>query len=139
MKISKSILDYRKRNNLSQEQLANKLGVTRQAISKWEQEKGTPDIENLILLSGEMNISLDNLIKGNSSIKERIMNNEKAIKFHFLVILFLVAIIIYIAYFALTYKIFMVGFFIVLIFIVKVIFYSKVYIGYFNFYILRSF
>ncbi|MDF9506827.1 helix-turn-helix transcriptional regulator, partial [Bacillus cereus] len=85
MKISKSILDYRKRNNLSQEQLASKIGVTRQAISKWEQEKGTPDIENLILLSEEMNISLDNLIKGNNGIKERIMNNEKAIKIHLLV------------------------------------------------------
>ncbi|MFE6707649.1 helix-turn-helix domain-containing protein [Bacillus thuringiensis] len=120
MKISKSILDYRKRNNLSQEQLVNKLGVTRQAISKWELEKGTPDIENLILLSGEMNISLDNLIKGNSSIKERIMNNEKAIKFHFLIILFLVAIIIYIAYFALTYKIFMVGFLITTLFMLGI-------------------
>ncbi|OQR53120.1 helix-turn-helix domain-containing protein [Bacillus sp. CDB3] len=110
MKISKSILDYRKKNNLSQEQLANKIGVTRQAISKWEQEKGVPDIENLILLSDEMNISLDNLLKGNSNIKKRIIHNEKSIKFHFLVILFLVAIIIYIAYFALVYKIFMVGF-----------------------------
>ena len=110
MKISKSILDYRKENNLSQEQLANKISVTRQAISKWEQEKGVPDIENLILLSDEMNISLDNLIKGNSNIKKRIIHNEKSIKFHFLVILFLVAIIIYIAYFALVYKIFMVGF-----------------------------
>ncbi|MED2709035.1 helix-turn-helix domain-containing protein [Bacillus toyonensis] len=120
MKISKSILDYRKRNNFSQEQLANKIGVTRQAISKWEQEKGTPDIENLILLSGEMNISLDNLIKGNSNIKERIMNNEKAIKFHLLVILFLVAIIIYIAYFALIHKIFMVGFLIATLFMLGI-------------------
>ncbi|MGR9632763.1 helix-turn-helix domain-containing protein [Bacillus cereus] len=119
MKISKSILDYRKRNNLSQEQLASKIGVTRQAISKWEQEKGTPDIENLILLSEEMNISLDNLIKGNNGIKERIMNNEKAIKIHLLVILFLVAIIIYIAYFTLTYKIFMVGFLIATLFYVR--------------------
>ncbi|MCU5431307.1 helix-turn-helix domain-containing protein [Bacillus cereus group sp. MYBK163-2] len=120
MKISKSILDYRKRNNLSQEQLASKIGVTRQAISKWEQEKGTPDIENLILLSEEMNISLDNLIKGNNGIKERIMNNEKAIKIHLLVILFLVAIIIYIAYFTLTYKIFMVGFLIATLFMLGI-------------------
>lgn len=123
MKISKSILDYRKINNLSQEQLANKIGVTRQAISKWEQEKGTPDIENLILLSGEMNISLDNLIKGNSSIKEKIMNNEKAIKFHLLVILFLIAIIIYIAYFALIHEIFMVGFLIATLFMLGIEFY----------------
>ncbi|MEQ6355438.1 helix-turn-helix domain-containing protein [Lysinibacillus sp. M3] len=110
MKISRSILDYRKHNNLSQEQLANKIGVTRQAISKWEQEKGAPDIENLILLSDEMNISLDNLIKGDINIKKQIVNNEKSVKFHFLVILFLVAIVIYIAYFALVHEIFMIGF-----------------------------
>ncbi|WP_419958361.1 helix-turn-helix domain-containing protein [Psychrobacillus psychrotolerans] len=120
MKIGKSILDYRKRNNLSQEQLANKIGITRQAISKWEQEKGAPDIENLILLSDEMNISLDNLIKGNSNIKKQIVNNQKAVKFHLLVILFLIAIVIYIAYFALLYEIFMIGFLVATLFMLGI-------------------
>jgi len=120
MKISKSILDYRNRNNLSQEQLANKIGVTRQAISKWEQEKGAPDIENLILLSDEMNISLDNLIKGNSNIKKQIVNNQKAVKFHLLVILFLIAIVIYIAYFALVHEIFMIGFLVATLFMLGI-------------------
>ncbi|MEK3953398.1 helix-turn-helix domain-containing protein [Psychrobacillus sp. FSL K6-1464] len=120
MKIGKSILDYRKRNNLSQEQLANKIGITRQAISKWEQEKGAQDIENLILLSDEMNISLDNLIKGNSNIKKQILNNQKAVKFHLLVILFLIAIVIYIAYFALLHEIFMIGFLVATLFMLGI-------------------
>lgn len=120
MKIGKSILDYRKKNNLSQEQLANKIGITRQAISKWEQEKGAPDIENLILLSDEMNISLDNLIKGNSNFKKQIVNNQKAVKFHLLVILFLIAIVIYIAYFAILHEIFMVGFLVATLFMLGI-------------------
>jgi len=120
MKIGKSILDYRKKNNLSQEQLANKIGITRQAISKWEQEKGAPDIENLILLSDEMNISLDNLIKGNSNLKKQIVNNQKAVKFHLLVILFLIAIVIYIAYFAILHEIFMVGFLVATLFMLGI-------------------
>jgi len=124
MKISKSILDYRKQNNVSQEQLANKIGVTRQAISKWEQEKGAPDIENLILLSDEMNISLDHLIKGDINIKKQIVNNEKSVKFHFLVILFLVAIVIYIAYFALVHEIFMIGFLIATLFMLVIELYT---------------
>ncbi len=120
MKIGKSILDYRKKNDLSQEQLANKIGITRQAISKWEQEKGAPDIENLILLSDEMNISLDNLIKGNSNFKKQIVNNQKAVKFHLLVILFLIAIVIYIAYFAILHEIFMVGFLVATLFMLGI-------------------
>lgn len=120
MKISQSILDYRKNNNLSQEQLANRIGVTRQAISKWEQEKGAPDIENLILLSDEMNISLDHLIKGDSQIKTQIMNKEKAVKFHFLVLLFLVSIVVYIAYFAYVHEIIMIGFLIATLFMLGI-------------------
>jgi len=104
--------------------LANKIGVTRQAISKWEQEKGAPDIENLILLSDEMDITLDNLIKGDSNIKKQIVNNEKTVKFHFLVILFLVAIVIYIAYFALVHEIFMIGFLIATLFMLGIELYA---------------
>lgn len=100
--------------------MANKIGITRQAISKWEQEKGAPDIENLILLSDEMNISLDNLIKGNSNLKKQIVNNQKAVKFHLLVILFLIAIVIYIAYFAILHEIFMVGFLVATLFMLGI-------------------
>lgn len=120
MKISEAITNYRKEHNLSQEQLANEIGVTRQAISKWEQEKGVPDIENLILLSDEMNISLDELIRGNTPVKKKIINDEKAVKYHLLVILYLVAIVLYIAYFAIVHNIFMVGFLIATLFMLGI-------------------
>ena len=47
---------------LSQEELAEILGVSRQAVSKWEQGDGYPEVEKLLLLSSKLNISLDNLM-----------------------------------------------------------------------------
>ena len=44
MKFSQYIKNYRKKNNLTQQELANKLYVTKQAISKWENDKGIPDV-----------------------------------------------------------------------------------------------
>ena len=52
----------RKERTLSQEELAEILGVSRQAVSKWEQGDGYPEVEKLLLLSSELNISLDNLM-----------------------------------------------------------------------------
>lgn len=45
------LLQYRKKHNLSQEELANKIGVSRQAVSKWERAEASPDTDNLILLA----------------------------------------------------------------------------------------
>lgn len=55
----------RKRSGLSQEQLAEQLGVSRQAISKWESGQSVPESEKLILLSNYFNVSLDYLLKDN--------------------------------------------------------------------------
>lgn len=54
----------RKEKQLSQEELAEKIGVSRQAISKWEQGSGYPETEKLLILSKELNISLDYLMLG---------------------------------------------------------------------------
>ncbi len=63
--------------NLSQEELAEKIYVTRQTISNWENNKNYPDIHSLLLLSSLFNISLDQLIKGDIEImKEEIDKNE---------------------------------------------------------------
>ena len=51
MKINEKIYSLRKQNNLSQEELADKLNVSRQAITKWECNEGMPDIENLKQIS----------------------------------------------------------------------------------------
>ena len=59
--------------DLSQEELAEKVYVTRQTISNWENSKNYPDIHSLLLLSSLFNISLDQLIKGDIDImKEEI-------------------------------------------------------------------
>lgn len=61
--LHEKLYTLRKKNNLSQEQLAEKLGVSRQAISKWESGASLPEIENLIMLSKCFNVSIDYLVK----------------------------------------------------------------------------
>jgi HTH-type transcriptional regulator/antitoxin HipB len=58
------LLEYRKKNGYSQEELAEKIGVSRQAISKWERSESSPDTDNLIALSKLYNVSLDELVHG---------------------------------------------------------------------------
>lgn len=53
---------YRKKKGLSQEELAYKLDVSRQAVSKWERDEASPDTNNLIALSKIYNVSLDDLL-----------------------------------------------------------------------------
>ncbi len=68
-KIGKFILNLRKKYNLTQAQLAKKLNVTSQAISKWENGRGIPDIELLKKLSEEFNVSISDLIEGENTNK----------------------------------------------------------------------
>ena len=67
MQIGNRILELRKQNNLSQEQLAEKMGVARQTISKWELGETSPDLEQSKQLSQIFNVSLDDLT--NNDIK----------------------------------------------------------------------
>lgn len=62
--LSERIYRLRRKSGLSQEQLAEKIGVSRQAISKWESGTSTPELEKLLALSECFNITLDDLIKG---------------------------------------------------------------------------
>lgn len=59
--LSDNLLNLRHRRGLSQEQLADQLGVSRQAISKWEGGQSTPELEKLMAISKFFNISLDEL------------------------------------------------------------------------------
>lgn len=61
MEIENKMLELRKQNDLSQEQLAEKMGVARQTISKWELGETSPDLEQAKRLSQIFNISLDDL------------------------------------------------------------------------------
>ena len=62
MDFGDKLRQYRVNEGLSQEQLAEKIGVSRQAITKWETKKGLPDIENMIILSELFKLTLDELI-----------------------------------------------------------------------------
>lgn len=64
MKFSEQLKKYRKNNNLSQDELAAKLHISRQAISKWESADSLPDLDNLIKLAEILNVSLDDLVLG---------------------------------------------------------------------------
>ena len=77
MNFGEQIKKLRKQKNLTQEQMASQLGISRQAVSNWENDRNLPDIEMLISIAVTFQISLDDLILGG-----RDMNNmtEKLIK-----------------------------------------------------------
>lgn len=58
------LFQYRKQHHLSQEELADKIGVSRQAVSKWERAEASPDTDNLILLANIYGVTLDELLQG---------------------------------------------------------------------------
>lgn len=74
MEIGNRILELRKQNNLSQEQLAEKMGVARQTISKWELGETSPDLEQSKQISKIFNVSLDDLT--NNDIKNILINKS---------------------------------------------------------------
>ncbi len=67
MKFGENLQAIRRKNQLSQEGLAEMLGVSRQAVSKWELGEGYPEVDKLLLLSKKLNISLDSLLGGEQS------------------------------------------------------------------------
>ena len=62
MSFSDNLKAIRKEKNLSQEELAELLGVSRQAVSKWELGDGYPEAEKLLIIAGKLNVSLDTLM-----------------------------------------------------------------------------
>ncbi len=62
MDFGQKLKEIRKNEGLSQEQLAEKIGVSRQAITKWETGRGLPDIENMMILAEIFKTTLDELV-----------------------------------------------------------------------------
>ena len=79
IKTANRLCELRKAHNLSQEELAEKLGVSRQAVSKWERSESSPDTDNLIQLAALYNISLDELLNGKEAIS-LIEESSKAVE-----------------------------------------------------------
>lgn len=76
MNLGEKIFKLRKERGLSQEILADKLGTTRQAISKWENNQGFPDTERLLMLSNIFQVSIDYILK-DSDETQLSDNNER--------------------------------------------------------------
>ena len=77
MNIGKQIKRYREIKNISQEELADRIFVTRQTISNWENDKNYPDIKSICLLCNFFRVSLDEFIKGDiEEMKKRIDESD---------------------------------------------------------------
>ena len=93
-KIGKFIKDLRVKNKLTQNELAKRLGVTYQAVSKWENGKNIPDIAILKQISNEFNIDISDLLEGK--------NTKRNYKKNILIISIIIVIVLL---FVLIYKI----------------------------------
>lgn len=97
LEVSSQIKKYRSNMGISQEELAEKIYVSRQTVSNWETGKNYPDIHSLLLLSSLFNVSLDQLIKGDVVIMKKEIKEMEIKKFDkygriFTVLLFLTVI-----------------------------------------------
>lgn len=70
MSLGEKIREHRKQVGLSQEQLSEKLEVSRSAVAKWETDNGIPDVDNLKVISKLLNVSIDYLLDGGEVMGE---------------------------------------------------------------------
>lgn len=77
IEIANRLVELRKKSGLSQEDLASKLGLSRQAVSKWERAEASPDTDNLICLAKLYGVSLDELLNTEESIDEIVKEQVK--------------------------------------------------------------
>ena len=80
MEIGKKLKDARMRSGFTQESVAEKVNVSRQTISNWENEKSYPDIISVIELSNLYSISLDELLKGDEKMMEHLEESTNVLK-----------------------------------------------------------
>ena len=94
MELGKQIKKYRSEKALSQDALAEKIYVSRQTISNWENDKSYPDVNSLVLLSKVFNVSLDQLIKGDmEKMTEQINNSADRKEYEHLSLVFTVLLL----------------------------------------------
>ena len=80
MELGKQIKKCRQEAQLTQEELADRVYVSRQTVSNWENDKSYPDVNSLVLLSEVFQISLDKLIKGDIDIMKEVIKQEEIAK-----------------------------------------------------------
>lgn len=77
--LAKQLKSARLNKNFTQQEVANKLNISRQSISKWENGSSTPDINTLKILASFYEISIQDLTKENENLKEKIKSNNHTI------------------------------------------------------------
>lgn len=92
MELGKQIKTYRQEANMSQEELAYRVYVSRQTISNWENDKCYPDVKSLILLGEIFHVSLDKLIKGDVDIMKEVIKKEEVEKMNRYGVIYTVAL-----------------------------------------------
>lgn len=80
MEIGKKLKNARIEAGLTQEKAAEKIDVSRQTISNWENEKSYPDIISVIALSDLYSVSLDELLKGDQKMAEHLEESTNVVK-----------------------------------------------------------
>ena len=94
MNVGARIKKYREKQNISQDELALKVFVSRQTMSNWETNKSYPDIKSLTMLSNIFHVTLDDFIKGDIEEMKKIVSKEKIEKFNIMSYIFLVEMLI---------------------------------------------
>ena len=94
MNVGARIKKYREKLNISQDELALKVFVSRQTISNWETNKSYPDIKSLTMLSNIFHVTLDDFIKGDVEKMKKIVSKEKIEKFNIMSYIFLAEMLI---------------------------------------------
>lgn len=94
MDVGIRIKKYREKQNISQDELAEKIFVSRQTISNWENSKSYPDIKSLLLLSDIFKVSLDDFMKGDIEKIENLVNTQKIREFNIIGYIYLAELLI---------------------------------------------
>ena len=94
MDVGTRIKKYREKQNISQDELALKVFVSRQTISNWETNKSYPDIKSLTMLSNIFRVSLDDFIKEDVEEMRKIVDKEKIKEFNIMSYIFLAEMLI---------------------------------------------
>ena len=103
MKLNEKLYEYRKNKNWSQEELAERLEVSRQTVSKWESGRAIPELNKLIRISEIYNVTVDELVKdevemNETNVKKVNKFNKKIVK-NVVIILLVISLFIFILFF----------------------------------------
>ena len=96
MELGNRIKELRKAQSINQDDLAEKLFVSRQTISNWENDKSYPDIQSVLLLSEIFNVSVDQLLKGDVEKMEEIISEDTEMDMKKMIIYSRVMLIFYV-------------------------------------------